>query len=67
MKKFFNNSSKSTIAGYIVAMFNGLIVLEVDHLDYTLPSTWLKLFGAIVLPIVGGHMTEIKHKNETNV
>jgi len=60
MKKFFNRSSKSTIAGYIVAIYNAIIMIDVDNLDFTLPSTYLKLFGAIVLPIVGGHMTEIK-------
>lgn len=51
---------KATLAGYITAMFNALIVIEIDHLDYTLPSTYLKLFGAIVMPIIGGHISEIK-------
>lgn len=66
MKKFLNKSSRSTIAGYIVAIFNGIIILDVDNLDYTLPSTWLKLFGAIVLPIVGGHVTQMKDNNSIN-
>jgi len=63
MKKFLNKSSRSTIAGYVVAIFNAVIMLDVDNLDYTLPSTWLKLFGAIVLPIIGGHVTQMKDKN----
>lgn len=65
MKNFLNKSNKATIAGYVLAIYNGLIVLEIDHLDYTLPSTWLKLFGAIGLPILGGHMTQLKdNQNE---
>ncbi len=62
MKNFFNKNNKATIAGYATAIFNALIVLEIDHLDYTLPSTYLKLFGSIILPILGGHMSEIKSK-----
>lgn len=64
MKKILSNSNKATIAGYITAIFNALVVLDIDNMDYTKPSTWLKLFGALVLPIVGGHMTEIKKNNE---
>lgn len=60
MKKWFNKSSKSTIAGYIVALYNSLIMLNIDNLDFTLVSTYLKLFGAIALPILGGHLTEMK-------
>lgn len=61
MTKLLNdNSLKSTIAGYIIAIFNSLVVLDIDNLDYSLPSTYLKLIGALVLPIVGGHMTQLK-------
>lgn len=61
--KFLNKSSKSTIAGYIVAVFNAVVILDVDNLDFILPSTYFKLFGAIVLPIIGGHATQIKSTN----
>lgn len=66
MKKFLNKSTRSTIAGYVVAVFNAIIILDVDNLDYNLPSTWLKLFGAIVLPIIGGHVTQMKDGNKIN-
>jgi len=66
MKKFLNKSNKSTIAGYITAVFNAIIMIDVDNLDFTLPSTYLKLFGAIVMPIIGGHMTELKDNNKIN-
>lgn len=55
-----NKSLNSTLAGYIVAAYNALAVIDIDNLDYHLPSTYFKLFGAIVLPIVGGHITKIK-------
>ncbi len=58
-----NRSNKSTIAGYFIAIYNALIMFDVDTLDYTLPSTWLKLIGAIALPIAMGHTTEVKKKD----
>lgn len=64
MRKFLNKNTKATIAGYVLALYNSLLVLDIDKLDFSLPSTYLKVFGAIVLPIIGGHMTEIKNTNE---
>ena len=64
MKKLLSRNSKATLAGYITAMFNAIVMIDVDNLDFTLPSTYLKLFGAIVMPIIGGHMTEIKDPNK---
>ena len=66
MKQFLNKNNKATIAGYITAIFNATMVIDIDHLDFTLPSTYLKLFGAIVMPIVGGHMTQMKDTNSIN-
>lgn len=60
MKTYLNRSNKATIAGYITAIFNALVVLDLDVLNYNLPSTYVKLFGSIVMPIVAGHITEIK-------
>lgn len=57
---WLNKNRKSTIAGYIVAVYNASIMLDVDNLDWHLPSTYFKIFGAVVLPIIGGHVTEIK-------
>lgn len=62
---WLNKSSKSTIAGYIVAVYNASIMLDVDNLDWTLVSTYLKIFGAVVLPIIGGHSTEMKTTEST--
>jgi hypothetical protein len=60
MTKFLNKNRVATIAGYMSALFNALILLDIDLLDYSLPSTYLKIFGAIVAPIVAGHYTEFK-------
>jgi hypothetical protein len=60
MSKFLSKNNKATIAGYATAIFNAIMVLDVDTLNWHLPSTYLKLFGAIVLPIIGGHMTQLK-------
>lgn len=60
LKKFWNKSSKATLAGYATAIFNALVALDIDTLNWELPSTYVKLFGIIVLPILGGHMSEIK-------
>lgn len=59
------NLSKSkiaTIGGYLTAIYNALFVLDIDNLDYHLPSTYLKLVGAILLPIVSGHSTQLIDK-----
>lgn len=53
-------SNIATIGGYFTAIYNALFVLDIDNMDYHLPSTYLKLIGAIVLPIVSGHATQIK-------
>lgn len=53
-------STIATIGGYVTAIFNALVVLDIDTLDYHLPSTYLKLFGAVVLPILAGHATQLK-------
>jgi hypothetical protein len=64
-RRWFSRSNKATIAGYITAIFNALVAMDIDTLNWNLPSTYVKLFGIIVLPIVGGHMTEVKSaKNE---
>lgn len=63
MRKYLNRSNKATIAGYITAVFNALVVLDLDVLNYSMPSTYVKLFGAIVLPIIAGHATEVKKVN----
>lgn len=60
MKKFLNKDNMATISGYTIAILNSIIVLDIDKMVYTLPSTWLKLIVAIVMPIVGGHITEVK-------
>jgi len=59
-------STLATIGGYITAIYNALFVLDIDNLDYHLPSTYLKLFGAVVLPILAGHATQLK-ENSKNV
>lgn len=65
MKKIFSKDNLATLGGYITAIFNAVIMLDVDNLNYTLPSTWLKLFGAIVMPIIGGHVTELKSNGKS--
>lgn len=54
------NSSFATIGGYLMAIYNAVLILDIDNLDYHLPSTYFKLFGAIVLPIFAGHATQFK-------
>lgn len=61
----WNKNTKSTLAGYLVAVYNASIMLDVDNLDWTLVSTYLKIFGAVILPIIGGHTTEIKTTDST--
>lgn len=61
MLKRLNKNNLATIGGYASAIFNALAVIDIDSLDYTLPSTYLKLFGAIVMPIIAGHATEFKN------
>lgn len=60
MTKFLNKNNIATIAGYLSAVFNALAVIDIDALDYKMPSTYLKLFGAVVMPIIVGHVTEFK-------
>lgn len=52
----------ATIGGYLTAIYNALYVIDIDNLDYHLPSTYLKLIGAILLPIVSGHATQLIDK-----
>ena len=56
-------SSIATLGGYFTAIYNALFVLDIDNLDYHLPSTYLKIIGAIVLPIISGHATQLKDSN----
>jgi len=60
--KTLNGNIKATIVGYLTAVINSLVVLDLDNMDYSLPSNWVKLFVAIVMPIFAGHITEIKSK-----
>ncbi len=53
-------SNKATIAGYLMAIYGATMVLDLDTLDYSLPSTYVKLFGAIIMPILAGHSTQLK-------
>ncbi len=57
-----SKSSLATIGGYLTAIYNSLFVLDIDNLNYHLPSTYLKLVGAILFPIVAGHATQLKDK-----
>lgn len=58
--KILTQNGKATVGGYVIAMYNALITIDVDNLDFGLFSTYLKLFGAIVMPILLGHATEAK-------
>jgi len=60
MKPLLSKNSKATIAGYLTAVYNAIMVIDIDNLNFNLPSTYFKLFGAIIMPIVAGHITETK-------
>jgi hypothetical protein len=64
MKNIFNKNNIATIGGYMSAIYNAILVIDIDNLDYSLPSTYLKLFGAILMPIIGGHATQIISNNQ---
>lgn len=63
MKKIFNKNNIATLGGYITAVYNAILVIDIDNLNFSLPSTYIKLFGAIVMPIVGGHVTQMRNSN----
>lgn len=63
LNKFLTQSNKATIGGYIIAIYNATMAIDVDNLNFSLPSTYLKLFGAVVMPILLGHSTEVKTKD----
>lgn len=60
MKAIFNKNTKATIAGYIAAIMNAAVVIDWDNLDWSLISSWVKVIVGLGLPIVSGHMTELK-------
>lgn len=63
MARGLNKCNIATMGGYVTAIFNALVVLDMDHMDWHLPSSYLKIFGAMVLPIFGGHITQMKSPN----
>lgn len=66
MSKFLNKSSKATISGYVAAIMNASLVIDWDHLDWSLVSTYVKVIVGLGLPIVSGHMTQLKTPNLNN-
>lgn len=62
MKNIFNKNNLATIGGYMSAIYNSLLVIDIDNLNFSLPSTYLKLFGGVVMPIIAGHATQFISK-----
>ena len=67
MPKWINKNTKATIVGYIAALMNAAVVIDWDNLDWSLISTWVKVIVGLGLPIVSGHMTEIKSKTNEQI
>lgn len=62
MTKWLNKNRKATILGYFAAIFNAAMVIDWDNLDWSLVSTWVKVLGALLGPILMGHTSELKVK-----
>lgn len=60
MKK--SNDNLATILGLLTTLYSALILVDLDTLDYNLPSTYMKLIG-IILPTIGGYFSTVKSKN----
>lgn len=58
MFKSLNASSLATIFGIATSICTALAVVDLDKLDYSLPSTYFKLL-VLALPAVGGYMSTI--------
>lgn len=54
-----NRSLISTWAGILTSVVQALAVLDLDTMDYSLPSTWIKIV-LILLPAAGGYVSTIK-------
>lgn len=58
-----NNNNKATLLGILTSVILAVSVLDWDSLDFTLPSTYIKIL-AIVLPAIGGSISTIKPKKD---
>ncbi len=53
-----NNRKKATVLGILTSVATALTFIDIDKLDWSLPSTYLKLI-VIILPAIGGGASEI--------
>lgn len=58
MFKKLNASALATIFGIATSICTALAVVDLDALDFSLPSTYFKLI-ILLLPAIGGYMSTI--------
>ena len=60
-----SKGKQATILGILTSIFTALTLVDLDKLDYTLPSTWVKLL-VIVLPAIGGSISSVNSRKPTD-
>ena len=58
------NRRKATVLGILTSIATALTFIDIDALNWHLPSTYLKLI-VIILPAIGGGASEISSKKQT--
>ena len=54
-----NRSGIATVLGLLTSLYSSLVLVDLDTLNYSLPSTYMKLLG-LILPAIGGFVSEVK-------
>ena len=56
-----SKANQATLLGVLTSVATALTLVDLDKLDYSLPSTWVKLF-VVIMPAIGGSLSSINTK-----